>query len=386
MIRDRVMPCRRLGHPVDDCLIAMSELQQLTERQERILAMVVRTFIETGKPVGSRALVEDFGLDFSSATVRNDFAALGELGYVAQLHTSAGRIPTERGYRYFVQKLLGEFHLPLHERQMIRHQFHQARLELEQWMRLSAAILARTSGSASFVTAPQVRANRFKHLQLIATQGRLVRMVLDLHGGEVKQQMLTLAETLSQARLSAAADHLNPLFLDLDSEEIAARATAAHLDRLESDITTLVLDALRLADHRPISDVYRDGLVNILDDEGTRHAIRLLEERTLLASVLAEQEAQGGEGVQVVIGGDGRWEELRDCTMILSRYGVTDSFSGTLAVVGPTRMPYDRNVATVRFVADLMSGFVYEYFVQDTAENRSNTLYQLEELNRDRNE
>ena len=171
----------------------MDEFQQLTERQERILAMVVRTYIESGKPVGSKALVEDFGLDFSSATVRNDFAALGELGYVAQLHTSAGRIPTERGYRYFVQKLLGEFHLPLHERQMIRHQFHQARLELDQWMRLSAAILARTSGSASFVTAPQARANRFKHLQLIATQGRLVLMVLVLFGGEVKQQMLTLA-------------------------------------------------------------------------------------------------------------------------------------------------------------------------------------------------
>lgn len=364
----------------------MSELQQLTERQERILAMVVRTFIETGKPVGSRALVEHFGLDFSSATVRNDFAALGELGYVAQLHTSAGRIPTERGYRYFVQKLLGEFHLPLHERQMIRHQFHQARLELEQWMRLSAAILARTSGSASFVTAPQVRANRFKHIQLIATQGRLVLMVLVLHGGEVKQQMLTLAEPLPQTRLSAAADRLNPLFLDLDSEEIAARAAGAGLDRLESDITTLLLDTLRLADNRPISDVYRDGLVNILDDEGTRHAIRLLEERTLLASVLAEQEAQGGEGVQVVIGGDGRWEELRDCTMILSRYGVTDSFSGTLAVVGPTRMPYDRNVATVRFVADLMSGFVYEYFVQDMADNRLNTLFQIEEVNSDRDE
>ena len=231
MNRDRVKPRQGLGRPVDDCWIVMSELQQLTERQERILAMVVRTFIETGKPVGSRTLVEHFGLDFSSATVRNDFAALGELGYVAQLHTSAGRIPTERGYRYFVQKLLGEFHLPLHERQKIRHQFHQARLELEQWMRLSAAILARTSGSASFVTAPQVRANRFKHIQLIATQGRLVLMVLVLHGGEVKQQMLTLAESLPQTRLSAPADHLNPLFLDLDSEEIAARAVAAHLDR-----------------------------------------------------------------------------------------------------------------------------------------------------------
>jgi heat-inducible transcriptional repressor len=361
----------------------MTEFEQLTERQERILAMVVRSFIETGKPVGSKTLVGDFGLDFSSATVRNDFATLGELGYVAQLHTSAGRIPTERGYRYFVQKLLGEFHLPLHERQMIRHQFHQARLELDQWMRLAAAILARTSGSASFVTAPQARANRFKHIQLIATQGRLVLMILVIFGGEVKQQMLTLAESLSQAQLSQAADRLNSLFLDMDSDEILARLNAGNLDTLESEIATLTIDTLRRADHRPISDIYRDGLVNILDDEGMRHAVRLLEERTLLASVLAETKAQSGEGVQVVIGGDGRWEELRDCTMILSRYGVTDSFSGTLAVVGPTRMPYDRNVAAVRYVANLMSGFVYEYFEQEPAEARGSTMDQIEVDDRD---
>lgn len=150
----------------------MAEFHPLSDRQERILAMVVHSYIESGKPVGSKTLVEGFGLDVSSATVRNDLALLGDLGYVAQLHTSAGRIPTETGYRYFVQKLLGEFHLPLHEREMIRHQFHQARLELEQWMRLSAAILARTARSASFVTAPVSRANRFKHVQLIATQGR----------------------------------------------------------------------------------------------------------------------------------------------------------------------------------------------------------------------
>ena len=356
----------------------MDEFQQLTERQERILAMVVRSYIETGKPVGSRTLVEDYGLDFSSATVRNDFTALGELGYVAQLHTSAGRIPTERGYRYFVQKLLGEFHLPLHERQMIRHQFHQARLELDQWMRLSAAILARTSGSASFVTAPQARANRFKHIQLIATQGRLVLMVLVLYGGEVKQQMLTLAEPLPQIRLSAAADKLNAYFADMDFDEIGGRIAAAYLDTLESEIIGLATDILRRTDHRSISDIYRDGLVNILDDEGTRQAIRLLEERTLLASVLSVQEAQGGEGVQVVIGGDGRWEELKDCTMILSRYGVTESFSGTLAVVGPTRMPYDRNVAAVRYVADLMSGFVYDYFVQESADAGGSTLDQID--------
>lgn len=345
----------------------MTEFHPLTERQERLLAMVVRNYIQSGKPAGSKSLVEDFGLDVSSATVRNDLAALGELGYVTQPHTSAGRIPTERGYRYFVQKLLGEFHLPLHERQMIRHQFHQARLDLDQWIRLSAAILARTSRSASFVTAPIARANRFKHIQLIATQGRLVLMVLVLNGGEVKQQMLTLAEPLPQARLSAAADRLNMHLVDADHDEILARFSSLQLDTLEKEISILVLDILNRADNRPISDIYRDGLVNILDDEGTRQAVRLLEERTLLGTVLAETQAQGGEGVQVVIGGDGRWEELRDCTMILSRYGVTDSFYGTVAVVGPTRMPYDRNVAAVRFVADLLSGFVYDYFIQEPA-------------------
>ncbi len=128
-------------------------------------------------------------------------------------------------------------------------------------------------------------------------------MVLVLVGGEVKQQMLTLADPLPQARLSAAAERLNSLFADMDSEEIAARFTGSNLDVLESEITNLVLDVLRRADNMPINDIYRDGLVNILDDEGTRHAVRLLEERTLLASVLSEPHMQRGEGVQVVIGG-----------------------------------------------------------------------------------
>ncbi len=342
----------------------MAEFHPLSERQERILAMVVHSYIESGKPVGSKTLVEGFGLDVSSATVRNDLALLGDLGYVAQLHTSAGRIPTEIGYRYFVQKLLGEFHLPLHEREMIRHQFHQAGLELDQWMRLSAAILARTARSASFVTAPQALANRFKQVQLISTQGRLVLMIVVLSGGEVKQQMLTLAEPMSQARLSAAAERLNTQFVDLDADDIHARKTGAHLDALEEEVTRLVVDILQRADYGAISDIYRDGLVNIIDDEGTRQAIHVLEERALLASILSGTQAQSNDGVQVVIGGDGRWEELRDCTMILSRYGVSDNLYGTVAVVGPTRMPYDRNVATVRFVADLMSGFVHEYYVQ----------------------
>lgn len=343
--------------------------QPLTERQEKILSFVVRSYIETGVPVGSKTLVDEYGLDVSSATVRNELAQLGDYGYLMQMHTSGGRIPTEMGYRYFVQKLLGEFRLPRHERQMIRHQFHQARLDLHQWMRLAAAILARTSLGASFVTAPQPRPIRFKHVQLISTQGRLVLMILVLYGGEVKQQMLTLAEPISQARLSVAAAKLNVLYENLTHDEIQAKTT--QLDHLEQDVTKLVLDLMQLAESRLLSEIYRDGLSNIVDNEGTRQAVRVLEERTLLASVLSETQAASGHGVQVVIGGEGRWEELKDCTIILSRYGAAEQFSGTVAVIGPTRMPYDRNVAAVRYVADLMSGFVYEYYLEDSVSEGS---------------
>jgi heat-inducible transcriptional repressor len=338
-------------------------MQALTERRERILGMVVRNYIESGLPVGSKTLVEQYGLDVSSATVRNELAALGDLGYLAQLHTSAGRIPTEMGLRYFVQKLLGDIRLPMHERQMIRHQFHQARLDLEQWMKLAAAILSRTSRNASFVTAPQAHPSRFKHVQLISTQGRLVLMILVLLGGEVNQQMLTLAEPVAQAQLSGVADRLNALFENATLDEISA--FPGNLDALEQDVVRLVLDVLRRGDERSFREIYRDGLVHLLEDAGTRQAVRVLEERTLLANVLSETQPSQDLGVQVVIGGEGRWEELRDCTIILSRYGVVEQFSGTVAVVGPTRMAYDRNVAVVRYVADLMSGFVYEYYMEE---------------------
>ena len=338
-------------------------MSQLTERQEHILGLMVRSYVELGEPVGSETLVNRYNLDVSSATVRNELAVLDELGFLNQLHTSAGRIPTESGYRYFVQRLLGEFELPVREQQMIRHQFHQARLDLEQWMRLAAAVLARTSHGASVVTAPRPRPNRFKHVELISTQGRLVLMILVLYGGDVKQQMLTLAEPLEQTRLSSAAERINGHFDGRTADEIAARVSQLDGMELEEEVSRLIIDTLRLADTRDISDFYRDGVVNLLENEGTRQAVRVLEERTLLADVLSQAADPESGGVQVIIGGEGRWEELKDCTVIVSRYGVTEDLSGELAVLGPTRMAYGRNISAVRYVADIMSGFVYDYYL-----------------------
>ena len=149
-------------------------MDELTERRQVILGLVVREYIASAVPVSSRAVVEQYGLNISSATVRNEMAYLERHGYLTHPHTSAGRMPTEKGYRYFVQRLMEEAQLPAVEQHTIRHQFHQARLDLERWMKLAAAGLAHTTLGAALVTAPQTSQSRFKHLELVSTHGPMV--------------------------------------------------------------------------------------------------------------------------------------------------------------------------------------------------------------------
>ena len=204
-------------------------MQELTPRRQSILGMVVRAYVETAQPVGSRALVDQYGLPYSPATIRNELAALEEMGYLTHPHTSAGRVPTEEKYRYFVEHLLGEVELPLSERLMIQHQFHQVQLDLDQWMRLAAAVLAHTSRSLALVTAPKSPQSRFKHLELISLHDTVVLLVLVLMGGIVKQQMFTLDGPMSQEQLSRLSNELNALLNGTTNAELFHYTIKHHL-------------------------------------------------------------------------------------------------------------------------------------------------------------
>nr|HID15026.1 heat-inducible transcription repressor HrcA [Anaerolineae bacterium] len=340
------------------------KMDDLTPRQQTILGLVVREYVNSASPVSSRALVERYGLTVSTATVRNELARLEELGYLTHPHTSAGRVPTHQGYRYFVERLLGEAELPLHERRTIAHQFHQARQDLEQWMPLAASVLARTARGAALVTAPQATESRYKHLQLISTQGRLVLLILVLRGGTVKQQMLTLIEPLNQEILDEASDRLNQLCNGLSADEIQARISA--LPSFEADVARLVVDIMHRTDAHAAEPVYRYGLSEVLQQpefaEGEKAwgLVRVMEERSFLEAVLTDVLSPEVGNVRVLIGGEGRWDELRACSLVLARYGVTGFATGTLGVVGPTRMLYGRAISAVRFVAGLLSDLVYD--------------------------
>jgi heat-inducible transcriptional repressor len=340
-------------------------MSDLTERQRMILLLVVRDYIDTAQSVGSQRLVDHYKLGISSATARNELATLTDLGYLRQPHTSAGRVPTEEGYRYFVTHLMHQAELPESIQHTISHQFYQARQDVDQWMTLAASILAHQSQGVSVVTAPHAEEAHFKHVELISTQGRQVLMVLVMAGGEVNQQILTLAEPVTQERLSTTADRLNRAIEGKSADELAALPGRG--DTLEQDILTIITTDMRNANERVSGEMYVDGLTNVLtepefnDSQEARRTLKLFEERSTLQKFLARTVMDSGVGgVQVLIGGDGYWEELRQCSMVLARYGVPGMATGALGVLGPMRMPYARTIPTVRYMAGLLSTLVNE--------------------------
>jgi heat-inducible transcriptional repressor len=205
----------------------------------------------------------------------------------------------------------------------------------------------------------------FKHTELIATHGRQVLMVIVFGGGEVRQQMLFLAEPVPQEQLSTAANHLNSLSEGRTSDDLSA--LSGQLNALEQDLLKLIQDEMHRSSSVLTGEVYRDGLSNVLAEpefaemEIARKALRVLEERPLLEDLLSRTvwKANVG-GVQVLIGGEGTWEELRDCSMVLARYGDPALATGTVGVLGPVRMAYGRSISTVSYVADLLSELVSE--------------------------
>jgi len=340
-------------------------MDDLTDRQRKILGIAVREYIRTARPIGSVAICRRYGLGVSSATIRNEFAALTEAGYLVQPHTSAGRVPTAKGYRFFVEQLMEEAELPLSEQLLIRHQFHQITRDLDEWMKLAAAVLARVSQSASLIAAPQAHQVRFRHAELISISELTGLMILVLQDSSVHQQMMVFTRPVLQEELSRLSNKLNAMFANLNTDDMRAKM---HTEpgTLEAEVTQRLLELTSAYETHSGREIYRDGLVHVLDQpefdeiERARQIIQVLEQNSALEAIFSQAEL--ANGVQVIIGGEGRWDEIRDCTLILSGYGLPGEAKGVLGVLGPMRMPYRRAIPAVRYVAALMSDLVYRLY------------------------
>lgn len=345
----------------------------LSQRKQQILRALVEEYIHTATPVASDTLVRKYGLRFSSATVRNELAGLEESNLIHQPHTSAGRIPTDLGYRYFVEHLMQESALSLDEQRLIRHQFYQVQDQLDQWVRLTASVMARLLHSAAVMTTPRSNEGRLKHFEVLSITDLSAYMVLVLMDGSVKQQRLLLETPVEQEALSEMTAHLNRIFEDKNALEISELLSERDLSPEERLIATTIIHILE--QHGDIvGDVfYREGVVNILEqpeysrmgseeerNERVRKVLEVLEQNRFLPALASH--LRDSDGVQVIIGGENQWDEMKDVSLVVARYGSEGKIGGLLGVIGPTRMQYGRAIAVVRYMTRVMDELLAEVY------------------------
>jgi len=341
----------------------------LDSRADAILRAVVDRYVTSATPVSSGALVAEYSLGVSSATVRSILADLESLGLLTHPHTSAGRVPTDAGYRYYVQALAQEWSLPSVEQRMIRHQFGQVEFASEQWFRLAASTLATNTGTAGLATTAKPKAVRVRRVDLVSVQDRLALLVVVFREGTTRQILHSLSGAADQDQLNRVANLLNVLSVDRTADQIGAALLDLPIGEDAAGDTELLVQAgERLVrtmlefDASLIDDLFSDGLLNVIAapefdrSEKVRRVFAALENRAYLGS-LVESVARAGS-IQIFIGHENRPPEMQEVSLVLAPYGQVGRAVGVVGVLGPTRMPYSQAIASVEFVSGLMNELV----------------------------
>ncbi len=342
----------------------------LDPRSQQILRAVIEEYVTSAEPVGSQTLVERYRLGVSSATVRNVMAELELAGYLMHPHTSAGRVPTDAGYRMYIESIAPQMHLAPVERLMIRHQFGQVEFASEQWFRLAAAAIAAATHAAGLATPAKPRSCRLRHIDLVATASQTASLVLVLAEGSVKQELIPLVEPFDQHDLDDLARLLNA-----ELNGCSARQVANRIEQLsaEADMPPLMLRIcqriermMREFDSAGVEDVFSDGLLNVMSEpefsesEKLRRVFAALQNRDYLGSLIRRMSS--ADDVQVLIGTENEATEMQDVSLVLATYGQPGRAMGVVGVLGPTRMAYPHAIGTVRFVSGLMNELVEQLY------------------------
>ncbi|MFN8619312.1 MAG: heat-inducible transcriptional repressor HrcA [Chloroflexota bacterium] len=339
----------------------------LEPRSEAILRAIIEEYVATAQPVGSHTLVVKYGLGVSPATVRNVMAELESAGFLGHPHTSAGRQPTDRGYRLYVESIADAVTLAPVEQLMIRHQFGQVEYASEQWFRLAASTLAASTRSAGIATAAKPPSCRVRRVDLVTGGGRYANLVLVLAEGPIKQALCTLDRPREQDELDAVAQDINRRLVGRSAEGVATilaelRAAPGAADALVPGVIERIERLMRDFDASAVEDVFSEGLLNVMEapefarSEKLRRVFAVLQDRGYLGGLLPDLVRTGG--VRVLIGSENGPEEMHDVSLVLAPYGRLGRAMGVVGVLGPTRMAYPHAISTVRYVSGLMNELV----------------------------
>ncbi len=330
---------------------------ELDDRKKKILQAVIRNYLETGEPVGSRTISKYTDLNLSSATIRNEMADLEEMGYILQPHTSAGRIPSDKGYRLYVDTMMEE-----KEREVVelKEMLVERQDKMETLLKQVAKVLAQNTQYATMISAPQVKRNKLKFIQLSRVDARQILAVIVIEGNVIKNNILEVDEALSDETLLKLNILLNTNLNGLSIDEINLGMIAVMKQQagIHSDIVGEVVDAVAEAIRAEEDlEIYTSGTNNIFrypelaDQQKASELINTFEEKQLLGELL--QETSAGEentGIQVYIGSETPVQSMRDCSVVTATYELGGGMKGTIGIVGPKRMDYDKVVGTLRTI------------------------------------
>ena len=331
----------------------------ITPRSGTILNYVIRQYIAGAVPVPSQAVADKADLGVSPATIRNEMAQLEKDGYLIRPHTSAGCIPSDKGYRYYVESM-DRISLPREEQYLISHTFHQVEKEVEAWVSLTATLLARLTQNVAVVSLPKSTDCQLKHLELIAVQDASALMVIVLDGAIVKQKLVTFDGPVSQPDLSAISNKLNGTYAGLTSHQISK--SKIELTPLEKKANEYLVEIMHTEDSKEYKEPYLEGWHFMLDQpefahsDQMRNLMELVERRGLLKVIVPTKFSE--PGVHVIIGKENQYEAIQNCSVVICRYGLPEEVSGTIAVVGPTRMSYSHTIPTVYYLSSVLSQLV----------------------------
>ncbi|HJB91466.1 MAG TPA: heat-inducible transcriptional repressor HrcA [Candidatus Eisenbergiella merdigallinarum] len=329
---------------------------ELDERKCKILQAVIRNYLETGEPVGSRTISKYTDLNLSSATIRNEMSDLEEMGYIIQPHTSAGRIPSDKGYRFYVDTMLEEKEREVEE---LKGLLTEKDEKMDTLLKRVARVLATNTNYAAMITAPQYRGNKLKFIQLSRVDAHQLLAVIVVEGNVIKNTILNVDEALDDETMLKLNILLNTHLNGLSIEEInlamiaALKQQAGIHSSIVSDVIDAVAEAIKSDEDLKI---YTSGTNNILkypeltdNREKASELINVFEEEQALTELVQENLSdETGTGIQVYIGNEMPVQSMKDCSVVTATYELGDGMRGTIGIIGPKRMDYDKVIGTLK--------------------------------------
>jgi heat-inducible transcriptional repressor len=341
----------------------------LTERQQFILSKLIEGHVQLGRPVGSKWLSEQEEVKWSPSTIRYELAALEELGYLDHPHTSAGRVPTDTGYRYYVDSVLSERPLPrARDRQQFTLELSATRREIDAAVRATTATLARVTDLLAAVSAPPLRTATIRHVEVLLLQPRLVLVVIISSSGGVTKRAFAFDEPVDAGLTDWAASYLNEQLagMELGALMLRAKLDSPELSAVERAFLETIAPAFSDLVETGEDTLYMDGAARLFsgnrfeDRSQINDLMRILERRVTLLSIL--RSALDEPAVYLRIGRENQMPELRSASVVAANYGLGHRSLGTVSVIGPVRMNYPEAIDSVQSAAQALSRFVEEVY------------------------